>query len=435
MFDFCRCLGGVGILSQEESSIDERVRIQRRTRVEQYWRLPWDEFEIMLGMRNPMLQRAFPYPTFERAGRFLGNSGFNPSRKSDCYSFEQFYCEAMFFIRHVLMSFEERQSFSVPQPLLQLDDPRKLFLYASDRGPRRRYLRLWSCALIKVFYAIANLEYSDRLRDIDAAKEQIFGRLRDLLVTQEDGTQTMRFSETEVDLAALEWKEAKTRASIILKLLHKPDGAIDEVFDYLGVRFVVRRENDLPRLLKILVDSDFLIPGQVIGTRTRNSLFNARKARQLCDLLFSLSSMGTIDGTELEGLFERIPWTYRTVEDLPRSRNLFSSSEYRSLQLTVRHLVRLPNPAYAVVDSLAQQVRHYRGLERDDSSFSAIVPSEVAKYFPIEIQIMDAEAHELAKTGSASHEQYKAAQLKVVRDRVLSGMLNFDAERLQTQEI
>ncbi len=412
----------------------ERARLDQRTSVEEYWKLPWADFEVMLGIKSPLQVRSYALANPERAEAHLKACGFDCEKSSDRKAFEQFYCEAVFLIRHILMTFEERQLFPVPLRLLHLGHPRQLFVLASDRNPRRRYQRLWACALIKVFSAIANLEYSDKLRDIDFARNQIFDRIRSLMIQDDDGSQVMAWNDITLKLHAVDWKEAKTRHSIILKQLHKPESASDELFDYLGVRFVVRNESELPLVLKILVESNILIPNNVLAVRTRNSLFNFRKAKQLFDILYSLSSMDRLEPDEMKSLFHRVPWTFRSQDERPKARNVFSSAEYRSLQLTVRHLVRVPNPAHRVVDSLMSQLRHYRGVDTDEGTLTDLVPPESAKYFPIEIQLMDAGSYDLSRFGAASHEPYKAAQLKVVRDRVLGSLMHFSQDKLTTQE-
>ncbi len=412
----------------------ERARLERRIFIENYWRLPWADFEVMLGIKNPLQVRSYGLADPSEAEEYLKACGFDCSQPNNRKVFEQFYCEAVYIIRHVLMSFEERQHFQLPKRLLRLAQPWHLFVLASDRNPRRRYERLWACALVKVFFAITNLEYSDKLRDIDFARNQIFGHLRALINTKDDGTQYISFGEIEAKLYAIDWKEAKTRHSIILKQLHKPESAADELFDYLGVRFVVRTESELPLLLKILVNSNILIPNNVLSVRTRNSLFNFRKSKQLQEILYSLSSMDRLEPEEMAALFRKIPWTFGIQDERPKARNMFTSSEYRSLQLTVRHLVRVPNPAHQVVDSLVTQLRHYRGVDADEASLVDLVPAESAKYFPIEIQMMDASAYDLSRFGAASHEQYKAAQLRVVRERVLGNLMHFTKDKLSTQE-
>ena len=41
----------------------------------------------------------------------------------------------------------------------------------------------------------------------------------------------------------------------------------------------------------------------------------------------------------------------------------------------------------------------------------------------------------MAKFGPASHEQYKANQLKAVRERVLGNLLSFNEEKMTAQDL
>ena len=404
--------------------------------------MPWQEFEVTLGLRNLLALRSLNVPTPERAQALLKNCGFDIARPDHCRAFEQIFGEALFLIRHVLFTDAERARFVVPSELLQLDDPRRLLCLASQRTPRRRYVRLWACSILKVMNAVSNLEYSGKLRDIDEARKQIFGRIKRLLHTDSahgSNFVAARHAGLDVRLHLVDLKEAKTRTSIALKLLHKPDSIVDEVFDYLGVRFVVPTQTEVPRLLRLLIEADIVIPYQVIGLRTRNNLINVKKAQRLLNFSSDLLSMGTLDPQEFNEMASRIPWSYSSSDEPTRKgahgHNAHSSSYYRSVQLTVRHLVRTPNPAYLVLDSLSNQLRHYRGMEHEeDPLLAGMIPQEFARYFPIEIQIMDASSYDLSKFGPASHEQYKASQLKVVREKVLGGLLFLTEDKLATQD-
>ena len=260
-----------------------------------------------------------------------------------------------------------------------------------------------------------------------------------------------------VRLKAIDWKDAKTRSSVVLKLLHKPEVIVDEVFDYLGVRFVVPAERDVPLIMRVLVESDIIIPHQVIGMRTRNSLFNLDQAKELLGLSRDLFATGTVSREEFAEMCGRVPWGMAAGEAARRAsgaaagkgasqggragrrQNVFTSSDYRAVQLTVRHLVRTPNPAFLVLDSLVSELRHYRGSGRgteDDTAplLQGLVPQELTRYFPIEIQIMDESSYDISKFGPASHERYKHLQLLSVRERVLGSLLKVSPEKLATQE-
>jgi len=403
---------------------------------EDLWTLPWQELEVALGRRNALSLRGLNITSADRASTFFKGCGFDLAQPSHARELEQMYGESLFFIRHQLLTVEERAEFPLPHELLAIEDLRRLLILASVRTPRRRYVRLWACAVLKVMQAIANLEFSGKLRDLHLARDQIFGKLKSLMHEDRRGGITVRGNGLQVRLKTIDWKEAKTRSSVVMKLLHKPESIVDEVFDYLGVRYVVPAERDVPLLLRLLVEADIIIPHQVIGMRTRNSLLNLDEAKDLLTLSRDLLSTGTVTQAEFAEMCGRVPWGIAQSDpDRGKWNNAFSSSDYRAVQLTVRHLVRTPNPAYLVLDSLAGELRHYRGTERDsDPLLAGLVPQEITRYFPIEIQIMDESSYDISRFGPASHERYKHLQWLAVRERVLGGLLKVSEEKLATQE-
>ncbi|MES2615631.1 MAG: TIGR04552 family protein, partial [Bdellovibrionota bacterium] len=306
-----------------------------------------------------------------------------------------------------------------------------LLLMASSKYPRKRYKRLWACSLLKVMYSIANIQFSGKLQILDYAREQIFKKIKNLLVAE----QTIQFKNFSLNLNKVEWKEAKTRTSIVLKLLHKPDSIVDEVFDYLGVRFVVQSSNEIPILLKLLIDADIIIPHQVVSVRTRNSILNMKNPKRVLTFLMDLYSCGTLSEEQFYSMSSQVSWQTQPGDDPQKRVNLFTSQHYRSLQFTVRHLVRTSNPAFLALESLSNQLKRYTGVQRQEPWMESVIPEQFANYFPIEIQILDLESYELAKFGPASHEQYKSSQLKAVRDRVLGSLVRFNHEKTISQEM
>jgi uncharacterized protein (TIGR04552 family) len=407
---------------------------------EDLWSLPWQEFEVALGRKNALSLRSLNIEDADRATTFFRGCGFDLAHPTHARELEQLFGEAVFFIRHVLLTDDERLRFPLPHELASLDDIRRLLILASVRTPRRRYVRLWACAALKVMQALANLEFSGKLRELQFARDQIFTRIKSLVRDERKTGPVMRHGSLAVRLKTIDWKDAKTRSSVVLKLLHKPESIVDEVFDYLGVRFVVPAEHDVPLLLRLLVESDIIVPHQVIGMRSRNSLLNLEEARGLLGLSRDLFATGTITREEFSDMTSRVPWGAPSSESSGQGRsgrraNVFTSNDYRAVQLTVRHLVRTPNPAYLVLDSLAGELRHYRGSERDaDPLLAGLVPPELTRYFPVEIQIMDESSYDISKFGPASHERYKHLQWLSVRDRVLGSLLKVSEEKLATQE-
>lgn len=393
------------------------------------WNIPWQEFEIALGLKNSFSQRNLNIETTQRAETFLKNCGFDISDRNQVKQFEQLLGEALFFIRHTLFNTEERERLYVPSEILLLESPLQLLILASSKQPRKRYKRLWACSLLKVMYAIANIQFSGKLQVLDYAREQILKKVKGLLTDH-----LIQFEDIKLHLNKVEWKEAKTRSSIVLKLLHKPDSIVDEVFDYLGVRFVVHQNHEIPLLIKLLIEADILIPHQVVSIRTRNSLLNLKTPKKILTFLSDLHSCGTLTSDQFEKMSSKVSWLPSLGEETHRRINLFSSQHYRSIQFTVRHLVRTSNPAYLALESISNQLRRYTGLHRQEPWMESVIPEQFANYFPIEIQIMDQESYELAKFGPASHEQYKSNQLKAVRERVLSSLVRFHDEKHISQE-
>jgi len=410
--------------------------LSNKRSAENVWAMPWQELSVVLGHQNILSHRNLNIPHRERSAEFLRHCGFDLGHFEHRKQVEQFFGEALFFIRHILFSGDERERFTVPNELLLMEDPRRLLVYSSQRSPRRRYLRLWACSILKVMNAVSHLEFNGKLRELDAAREQIFGRIKTILANDDSSGWKVRSQNIEVELDNIEWKEAKTRHSLLLKLLHKPEAMAEEVFDYLGVRFVVAKSQDIARLLRVLIENDIIIPHQVLNMRSRNSLINLKSSQRQLSLAYDLLQNGTSSPEEFITMCEKIDWDLNVDEPGNPSRpNAHSSSRYKSIQLTVRHLVRTPNPAFLVLSSLAGQLRHARGLEpEDDPLLMGLIPEENARFFPLEIQIFDRSSHQITQFGPASHEQYKSNQLQTVRKKILGGLLHFDEARMQTQD-
>ena len=137
------------------------------------WNIPWQEFEIALGLKNSFSQRNLNIDSAARSEIFLKNCGFDIRDKNQVKQFEQLLGEALFFIRHILFSQEERENLSAPLEILHFDNPKTLLLMASSKYPRKRYKRLWACSLLKVMYSIANIQFSGKLQILDYAREPV----------------------------------------------------------------------------------------------------------------------------------------------------------------------------------------------------------------------------------------------------------------------
>lgn len=392
------------------------------------WELAWQEFDLVLGERRLIDALQMQISSLDRADEFLIHCGIDLSIPAQRQQIERMLGEAQHFLRHVLMSPEERSKWRIPTAIRESDDARKLLLLASDQRPDQRYARLWSCALLKIIHAIANLEFSGKLQDLSLARRIIFGRIQDHLVETDPGAYTFRHPCGEsIPLTAIDWKEEKTRKSLILKLIQKPENLVDDVYDYFGVRFVVRTPADISLLLDGLIRSDIVIPHQVMAMRSRNNLIDFRKGKRLLKLTKDLVLHGGIDTQEAQDHWQRIDWKADAQKQSALRSNRFSGANYRSIQLTVRHLVRLKNTSHKAVMALSTQLERYQNKSRSDHWLDKLVPPEVSRYFPLEIQLFDQESYADSRFGPASHQAYKANQLKAARARILGPLENLPA--------
>jgi uncharacterized protein (TIGR04562 family) len=208
---------------------------------------------------------------------------------------------------------------------------------------------------------------------------------------------------------------------------------VDDVFDYIGVRFVVGNNHEIPLLLDGLIRSDIVIPHLVITPRSRNTLIDIVKGKQILRLAKDLANYGELTAAEYLESRSHVDWTPDHRRGSTDRNNRFSSQQYRSLQLTVRHLVRLKNPAHRVLTALSMQLEHYQTGGRSNHLLETLVPEENVRFFPLEVQIMDLASYEDSKFGPSSHERYKANQLEAARRKILSPLLNIHPSILATQ--
>ena len=81
-----------------------------------------------------------------------------------------------------------------------------------------------------------------------------------------------RERSAKIDLVAFETKPKKSRDSIILKLLHKPENVAEDIFDRVGMRFVTKTRLGSLQVVKFLKDKMIVMPPNIKPSRSRNTL-------------------------------------------------------------------------------------------------------------------------------------------------------------------
>lgn len=395
------------------------------------WKFPWPVMDVLIGGNSSIDLPELKLSGWDEATEFLRAYGYDPDRPADLRLMHAVVVEAIAFIETVLITPREwEKGIRPPDEVLMCEDPRQLLMWASSLSPAERASRYWSCAILRVMHTIAHLEGVNRYISVAAARQQIMARFQKYIFRDEDKQLWFGLGPHRVKLARLEWKDKKTRRSIILKLLHKKDNVAETIYDYLGVRFVTTRLCDVMMVVKYLRQFHIVSFPNCYPSRSRNNLIDTTRFRTQVETLRDMLTAGSISPTEFETMVARL--TAPAV--VTASQNPHSSQSYHSVQLTCRQLVTMPNPQFAWLDKLEQQLltaqlpkdtmQELKELRALVGGWHAVRDDrDVTAFYPFEIQIMDADSHDQANSGTAAHGRYKTSQVRAARKRVLLKVL------------
>jgi uncharacterized protein (TIGR04562 family) len=224
-------------------------------------------------------------------------------------------------------------------------------------------------------------------------------------------------------LAGFETKPKKSRDSIILKLLHKPENVAEDIFDRVGIRFITFTPLDALRVVKYLRDQMVVMPPNIKPSRSKNSLIQLDDFRgQLADLLIRVER-GDISEAQL---IKELEVAARPPVVNPE--NPHSSEFYRAIQFTCRQLIKLRNFLY---DDL-KELKNLARIKSADEEISKIIERidlkhiqrEIRFFYPFEVQIMDQHSAEENERGKSAHSEYKKAQITTAMKRVMSNLID-----------
>jgi uncharacterized protein (TIGR04562 family) len=280
-------------------------------------------------------------------------------------------------------------------------------------------------------HTIAHIEGVNKLIRVEDARNQIFARFHSALFRDENKNLWFGSDSTKVELEKVEWKESKSRASILLKLLHKRDNVAETIFDFLGIRIVTKRVCDVMMVVKNLMQYNLVVFPNCFPSRARNNLIEVDRFRSQIETLREMLQSGSIGAAEFETMVARlIPMG--TVQD--EHVNPHSSNDYKSIQLTGRQLIKVPNYQFEWLGRL-RSVAQSDGLPENKKSairelmylvdqwHSVDDTVEQSAFFPFEVQIMDRDSYLASVDGEAAHTRYKQNQIRTARKRVIGRVL------------
>ena len=390
----------------------------------------WEILDIIIrGKSSIDLTTGFQAQTIEEADRFVHSYGYDledPIEKAEVFG--NFH-EAMNFIRKNFLQPDTADGLKIeiPRKILELTDVRDLLLMSSLHYPGQTadtqgtQLKNWACSLLKVMHTIAHIDKDLRSTYFSDIQTQIFDRFYKVIHRDDEGKLFLGERSDDpnrVNLVAFETKPKKSRDSILLKLLHKPENVAEDIFDRVGIRFVSTTKLEALRVIKYLQDKMIVMPPNIKPSRSRNSLLDLDDFRAKYEDVFHQYDRDEIDDAYAAQLLEQAAHPPAINQENPHS-----SEFYRSIHFTCRQLIKLSNPMYNDLKELKTLARAKainediaKVIERIDLKH---IQKEVRFFYPFEVQIMDQKSAEENEKGRSAHSEYKRAQLQTALRRVM----------------
>lgn len=332
---------------------------------------PWRSTSIKIALegRSFIDTKRIHIHSEQEAQDYLACYGFDVNDPIDAEELETLRLETLKLIEEELLNEGE----FIPQALINERDVRKYLLYASGHGPKG--LAPWSGSLLRVLHTLTH-SYS-YLNDMyhDDIREQIFSRFDHHITPLEKG-----YRLGTIKLIDVEYRAAKSRRSVAMKLLHKAENVAADIFDWIGIRFITEYRADVIDILAYLREKHVVTYANLKPSRSRNTLLNVDWFKQCLT-----------NGMSIEAIKEEMQQMDYPTTEKSSVHNCFSEVSYHSVQITYRQRIKILQPN----------------------------GKKLCFFFPFEIQMMDQNSYLKAKEGLASHTEYKKRQRNAIRARVL----------------
>jgi uncharacterized protein (TIGR04562 family) len=395
----------------------------------------WEVLDIIVNGKSSIdVAQGFNITSLEEADRFIRSYGFDLENSIEQAEVFGHFHETLNFIRKYFLQPENPDGLrlEIPRRIMELTDIRELLLMACFSAPNQSYdsqgtlLRNWACSILKVMHTIAHIDQDLRAAYFVDIQKQIFDRFYKVVHRDSEGKLYLGEREDDpfrVDLMAFETKPKKSRDSLLIKLLHKPENVAEDIFDRVGMRFVTYTRLDALRVVKYLRDKMIVMPPNIKPSRSRNTLVDLDDFRaQLADITPRIDR-GEVEETEL---LQRLDMAAHAPSVNPE--NPHSSEFYRAIQFTCRQLIKLRNPLYddlkvfkTLARSKAVDEEAVKIAERIDLKY---IQKEVHFFYPYEVQIVDRQSFDENEKGRSAHSEYKRAQLHTALKRVMGTLVD-----------
>lgn len=394
------------------------------------WKFPWSVLDVLIGGKSSIDLKELETPTVEQASDFLKSYGFDHNNDQDRKKMHAIMIESIHFISSYLMPKEWKLGNRPPKELLECIDVRKILVWASSKDNKSGRLRAWSCAILKVMHTITHIDDVQRMSNLHTARQQVMDRFKKVIFRNNQGHLFFGDKDNHIALEKVEWKHCKPRNSIILKLLHKPGNVAETIYDLIGIRIITKHLNETMIAVKYLRQFYLVDFPNTYPSRARNNLIDHEKFHIHVETLRQMLISGQLSPKDFQNTISNLD-----ISKTPKKTiNPHSASSYRSIQLTCRHRVRYQSSLQTWLDKVNQAAQQNHLSSSQEQLFTAITnfaekelhqsKTDLAIYFPFEVQILDKEAAESIESGAASHDRYKKSQIRTARRRILSEVLH-----------
>lgn len=301
--------------------------------------------------------------TMEEATNFINAYGFDANDPEDMELIWSCFEDSIVFIEK---SLGDPQYPKVPEHLRSrkvVNDIRRLLLIASEESTSDE--QVWACGILRTMHVLIHLQHDPRLKYFEQVQNQVLTRLDNYLyVDSTDGATYLGPKEEGggIKLLFFKKKDRKDREREIVKLLHKADNLVEEIYDRIGFRLVTETKFDAIRAVRLMLHRNIISLPNVRPGRSRNRLFDVQRLQFEIDrILAQLHKTPNPEPVEFEKMLRRLE---RRIGFRRLGRNLInphSSEYYRAIQFTCRELVKIRNPMHQVYTTLRSNLENIHG--------------------------------------------------------------------------
>ena len=380
---------------------------------------PWPILRVVLEGRSILDVPRLELETMEEATDFIRAYGFDPNDPGDLDLIWNYFDETVTFVEQVLADTEFSR---VPEHLRSrkaLTDIRRLLLLASDRNQGTD--QVFACAILRVMHVLIHLAFDSRFRLFDQVQNQILSRLDSYLYidSASGATYLGKKEEGGIKLLFFKKKDRKDREREIVKLLHKADSLVEEIYDRIGFRLVTETRFEAIKAVRLLLEQNIISLPNVRPGRSRNRLVDLKRLQFEIDRIATHIKKTGHTAPYIEKMIRRLEQRIGARRIGRSLLNPNTSEHYRAIQFTCRELIRHKNPAYQTYLNLKAQLENLHGGHQVlNEVFPKPPPAQEFAFFPYEIQIMDVKAYADSIFGMSNHEEYRRKQSEVARNRV-----------------